>query len=255
MDQYVEVIDAGVIEYGAAWRQQQGYFDALLSRKSGGDAELSSVGSARDIVGDRRCVGVLMLCEHPHVYTLGRSGCVNNLLVNDTFLESIGATYFKTDRGGDITYHGYGQAVGYPILDIEALGLSLKEYVWTLEEAVIRVIAMWGISGARLAGATGVWIEGQRKICAIGVKASRYVTMHGFALNVTTDLNYFSHINPCGFVDKGVTSIAAEVARGGCVNGVVSCADISDRDLCMKMVKEQFVRVFADLIHAGIKTE
>ena len=128
------------------------------------------------------------------------------MLVSDEFLRSIGASYFHTDRGGDITYHGYGQLVGYPILDLERLGLSLKEYVWTVEECVIRTVAEYGIEAGRLDGATGVWIEGDtpraRKICAIGVKASRYVTMHGFALNVTTDLRYFSYINPCGFVDK-----------------------------------------------------
>lgn len=130
------------------------------------------------------------------------------------FLKRIGATYFQTDRGGDITYHGLGQLVGYPILDLERLGTNLKDYIWTIEESVIRTIAEYGIAGGRLAGATGVWIEGDspraRKICAIGVKASRYVTMHGFALNVTTDLRYFSYINPCGFVDKGVTSIEKE---------------------------------------------
>lgn len=154
------------------------------------------------------------MVEHPHVYTLGKSGHESNMLVSDEFLRSIGASYFHTDRGGDITYHGYGQLVGYPILDLERLGLSLKEYVWTVEECVIRTVAEYGIEAGRLDGATGVWIEGDtpraRKICAIGVKASRYVTMHGFALNVTTDLRYFSYINPCGFVDKGVTSIEKE---------------------------------------------
>ena len=154
------------------------------------------------------------MVEHPHVYTLGKSGHESNMLVSDEFLRLIGASYFHTDRGGDITYHGYGQLVGYPILDLERLGLSLKEYVWTVEECVIRTVAEYGIEAGRLDGATGVWIEGDtpraRKICAIGVKASRYVTMHGFALNVTTDLCYFSYINPCGFVDKGVTSIEKE---------------------------------------------
>ena len=156
----------------------------------------------------------LLMVVHPHVYTLGKSGHESNMLVSDEFLRLIGASYFHTDRGGDITYHGYGQLVGYPILDLERLGLSLKEYVWTVEECVIRTVAEYGIEAGRLDGATGVWIEGDtpraRKICAIGVKASRYVTMHGFALNVTTDLCYFSYINPCGFVDKGVTSIEKE---------------------------------------------
>ena len=156
----------------------------------------------------------LLMVEHPHVYTLGKSGHESNMLVSDEFLRSIGASYFHTDRGGDITYHGYGQLVGYPILDLERLGTNLKDYIWTIEESVIRTIAEYGIAGGRLAGATGVWIEGDspraRKICAIGVKASRYVTMHGFALNVTTDLEWFSRINPCGFTDRGATSIERE---------------------------------------------
>ena len=189
----------GRTEYSAAWEEQKRFFNALLDakRNDGGQAEQ-----------------VLLFVEHPHVYTLGKSGHASNLLVDDGFLKRIGATYFQTDRGGDITYHGLGQLVGYPILDLERLGTNLKDYIWTVEESVIRTIAEYGIAGGRLAGATGVWIEGYspraRKICAIGVKASRYVTMHGFALNVTTDLRYFSYINPCGFVDKGVTSIEKE---------------------------------------------
>ncbi len=188
----------GQAGYAETWELQKRLFAALLEAKRGG-------GSAEQ---------TLLLVEHPHVYTLGKSGHESNMLVDERFLQTIGATYFRIDRGGDITYHGYGQLVGYPILDLERLGFSLKDYIWTLEECVIRTIADYGIEGARLDGATGVWIEGDtaraRKICAIGVKASRYVTMHGFALNVTTDLSYFSHINPCGFVDKGVTSIEKE---------------------------------------------
>lgn len=153
---------------------QKRLFDELLEAKKAG------IGAGQ----------TLLMVEHPHVYTLGKSGHESNMLVSDEFLRSIGASYFHTDRGGDITYHGYGQLVGYPILDLERLGLSLKEYVWTVEECVIRTVAEYGIEAGRLDGATGVWIEGDtpraRKICAIGVKASRYVTMHGFALNVTT---------------------------------------------------------------------
>ena len=189
----------GRTEYSAAWEEQKRFFNALLDAKRNGGGQAEQV---------------LLFVEHPHVYTLGKSGHASNLLVDDGFLKRIGATYFQTDRGGDITYHGLGQLVGYPILDLERLGTNLKDYIWTVEESVIRTIAEYGIVGARLAGATGVWIEGDspraRKICAIGVKASRYVTMHGFALNVTTDLRYFSYINPCGFVDKGVTSIEKE---------------------------------------------
>ena len=189
----------GRTEYSAAWEEQKRFFNALLDAKRNGGGQAEQV---------------LLFVEHPHVYTLGKSGHASNLLVDDGFLKRIGATYFQTDRGGDITYHGLGQLVGYPILDLERLGTNLKDYIWTIEESVIRTIAEYGIAGGRLAGAIGVWIEGDspraRKICAIGVKASRYVTMHGFALNVTTDLRYFSYINPCGFVDKGVTSIEKE---------------------------------------------
>ena len=177
----------GRTEYSAAWEEQKRFFNALLDAKRNGGGQAEQV---------------LLFVEHPHVYTLGKSGHASNLLVDDGFLKRIGATYFQTDRGGDITYHGLGQLVGYPILDLERLGTNLKDYIWTVEESVIRTIAEYGIAGGRLAGATGV--------CAIGVKASRYVTMHGFALNVTTDLRYFSYINPCGFVDKGVTSIEKE---------------------------------------------
>lgn len=206
----IEVLDKGVIDYGEAWREQQERFDALLAPA----AEPSGAGSAE---GAR---GVLMLCEHPHVYTLGKSGRADNLLVSETFLASIGAGYYHIDRGGDITYHGYGQLVGYPVLDLSTLGgrgLGLKEYIFRLEESVIRTVAEWGIEGIRVPQATGVWLRAgggrpQRKICAIGVKASRFVTMHGFALNVATDLRYFDYIHPCGFTDKGVTSMAEELA-------------------------------------------
>lgn len=205
----IEVLDCGVIDYGAAWERQQGFFDDLLNRPAVG----GSAAGAK---------GVLMLCEHPHVYTLGKSGKANNLLVSEAFLSSIGASYYRIDRGGDITYHGFGQLVGYPILDLSTIGehgIGLKEYIDRLEESVIATIAEWGVEGVRVPHATGVWLAAtadrpERKICAIGVKASRFVTMHGFALNVATDLRYFNHINPCGFMDKGVTSLAAELSPG-----------------------------------------
>jgi len=159
----------------------------------------------------------VILCEHPHVYTLGKSGHENNLLINEEFLNKIQATFFKIDRGGDITYHGPGQLVGYPILDLDNHKVSLKQYIHTIEEAIILTIAEFGIIGTRFEGATGVWLDvgkqNTRKICAIGVRASKFVTMHGFALNVNTDLTYFNYINPCGFVDKGVTSIQKELQR------------------------------------------
>jgi lipoyl(octanoyl) transferase len=162
--------------------------------------------------------GTLIFVEHPHVYTLGKSGSENNLLIDHIQLQTKDAKFYKTDRGGDITYHGPGQIVGYPIFDLEKIKVSLKEYIHRLEEAIIMTVSHFGISGSRLDGATGVWLDTEkksraRKICAIGVRASRYVTMHGFAFNVNTDLTYFNYINPCGFTDKGVTSLEKELGE------------------------------------------
>ena len=158
--------------------------------------------------------GTILLVEHPPVYTLGKSGHAENLLIGREALEAMGAQFFHIDRGGDITFHGPGQLVCYPILDLERIGIGLREYIEALEEAVIRTVAEYGIAAGRIAGASGVWIDPgkarPRKICAIGVRSSRYVTMHGFALNVTTDLEWFSRINPCGFTDRGATSIERE---------------------------------------------
>lgn len=192
-----------LIEYKHAWNIQEEVFNGLISGKKNQDASINHH---------------LFFCEHPHVYTLGKSGAENNLLINDDFLKKINASYYKTNRGGDITYHGPGQIVGYPIFDIERMKLGLKEYIFKLEEAIISCMADYNIVCDRLDGATGVWLDKDnpqqaRKICAIGVRASRYVTMHGFALNVNTDLSYFNHINPCGFVDKGVTSMQKELNK------------------------------------------
>jgi lipoyl(octanoyl) transferase len=162
--------------------------------------------------------GTLIFVEHPHVYTLGKSGSESNLLIDFIQLQAKEAIFVKTDRGGDITYHGPGQLVGYPIFDLARLGIGLKDYIFNLEEAIIKTLNAFGIEGSRLDGATGVWIdtakkEKTRKICAIGVKASRFITMHGFAFNINTDLTFFSYINPCGFTDKGVTSLAMELGE------------------------------------------
>jgi lipoyl(octanoyl) transferase len=200
--------DLGTIDYKKAWDYQEEQFgrivDAKLYNRNHPDAT-------------RPVVHHLLFCEHPHVYTLGKSGEAHNLLIRDEFLEKINATYYKINRGGDITYHGPGQVVGYPILDLEKLGLGIRDYIARLEDVIIMTLSNWGITGERLDGATGVWLEtstsAPRKICAIGVRASRYVSMHGFALNVNTDLNYFSYINPCGFVDKGVTSMEKELGE------------------------------------------
>lgn len=186
----MRVIDHHTMDYVACWELQREEFAAV---QAGAES-------------------ALLLVEHPHVYTLGKSGVANNLLIDQAFLERIGATFVRVDRGGDITYHGPGQLVGYPILDLGQMGVSLRQYIFKLEDALIETVAHWGIEAGRSEGATGVWV-GLQKIAAIGVKASRGVTMHGFALNVSTDLGYFSHINPCGFVDRGVTSIEGLVGE------------------------------------------
>lgn len=159
-----------------------------------------------------------LLVEHPHVYTLGKSGDEKNLLAQADFLEKIQATFYKINRGGDITYHGPGQLVGYPIFDLEYYKIGVREYIEKMEDAIIKTIAEFGLTGGRKEGATGVWLDAThkvraRKICAIGVRVSRYVTMHGFALNVNTDMRYFNYINPCGFSAFGVTSIQQELGR------------------------------------------
>lgn len=191
----------GTIPYEQAWKKQAEYFETLVQAKQSG----------------REYMNRIIFCEHPHVYTLGRSGKERNMLLSDEQLRCIGATYYHIDRGGDITYHGPGQQVCYPILNLEDFGFGLKEYVHLLEEAVIGVCASYGIEAGRVEKATGVWLEGDtsraRKICAIGVRSSHYVTMHGLAFNVNTDLSYFSYINPCGFVDKGVTSLQKELGH------------------------------------------
>lgn len=199
--------DLGAREYKSTWDYQEQLFDEII------DAKLYN----REHEDEEKVIkNHLLFVEHPHVYTLGKSGAENNLLINDQFLAKINATYFKSNRGGDITYHGPGQVVGYPIFDLEQMDLSVKGYIDRLEEVIIKTIADYGIEGKRLEGATGVWLDvgvpgKTRKICAIGVKASRYVSMHGFALNVNTNLDYFSYINPCGFTDKGVTSLEKEL--------------------------------------------
>lgn len=217
--------DLGAIDYGECLRMQQEFFEQLIANKAAGRP------------GEGQC---LILCEHPHVYTLGKSGQENNLLVDSEFLDKIGATYYRTDRGGDITYHGPGQLVGYPILDLEALGMGLREYIHALEEAVILTLARLGIASGRSAGATGVWLDHpDRKICAIGVRSSRFVTMHGFALNVNTQLDYFNWINPCGFTDRGVTSIERELGH------------VQD----MEEVKCLFTAHFEEIMNVKIKIE
>ncbi len=210
--------DWGLIPYAEAWQRQTTCFDALLQAKCEGG----------------NYVNRIVLCEHPHVYTLGRSGKEKNMLLSEEQLKKIKATYFHIDRGGDITYHGPGQLVCYPILNLEDFALGLKAYVHVLEEVVINVCASYGIKTGRVEKATGVWLEGNtaraRKICAIGVRSSHFVTMHGLALNVNTDLSYFSYIHPCGFIDKGVTSLQKELGREVSLDEVKQrlCRELSD---------------------------
>jgi lipoyl(octanoyl) transferase len=193
-------IDWGTIDYKEALDKQEALFNDKVNKKLNGDKNIKE-----DFI----------VCEHPHVYTIGLHGKDTNMLVSKDFLDKINAKVYHINRGGDITYHGYGQIVGYPIIDLDYYSLSIRTYIYTIEQMVIDVMKEYDIKCERLQGATGVWIDTDkksvRKICAIGVKASRDITMHGFAMNVKTDLKYFSYINPCGFVDKGVTSMEKEL--------------------------------------------
>jgi len=206
----VKYEDIGLKDFKKTWDYQEKIFQRLIDNKKGTNSALS--GSENPVHG------TLIFVEHPNVYTLGKSGSENNLLLDYLQLQAKDAAFYRIDRGGDITYHGPGQIVGYPIFDLEMIGVSLKEYIHLLEEAVIMSLEDCGIHAERLEGATGVWLDSgiagkTRKICAIGVRASRYVTMHGFAFNVNTNLNYFNFINPCGFTDKGVTSLEKETGK------------------------------------------
>lgn len=211
----------GLTDYQKAWDKQEKAFNEAI--------ELKSVGKIP--------VNRLIFCEHPHVLTLGKHGDAHNLLYSDEFLNQKGVALYRTNRGGDVTYHGPGQIVGYPIFDLEQFGLGLKQYIHRMEEVIIRFLKIYGIESDRLEGATGVWLgkdtpSKARKICAIGVRSSRFVTMHGFALNINTDLSYFQLINPCGFVDKGVTSLEKELDH------------TLDMDVCRMQLKELFFELF-----------
>ena len=206
MNKQTKYVDLKLIDYKKAWEYQENLFNNIVTTKE----------QNRNNNSNSKTDNYLIFCEHPNVYTLGKSGEQNNLLISDDFLQSINATYYRINRGGDITYHGPGQIVGYPILDLENFDLKLKEYIHNLEESIIETLNEFNLNAERLDGATGVWLDidkpgKARKICAIGVRASRYVTMHGFAFNVNTDLSYFNYINPCGFLDKGVTSLEKEL--------------------------------------------
>jgi lipoyl(octanoyl) transferase len=210
MEHKVIFKDLGIIRFQKAWYTQKNLFEQIR--------EIKNYNDQLPVCEQTTNYQYLLFCEHPHVYTLGKSGSEENLLVNKESLSKQGAEFFRIDRGGDITYHGPGQIVGYPVFNLEAFSLGIKEYIFKLEETIIQTLNNFGISGQRLTGATGVWLDPEdpqkaRKICAIGVKASRFITMHGFAFNVNTDLNYYKTINPCGFIDKGVTSMQKELGK------------------------------------------
>jgi len=210
-------MDWGIIPYSVAYEKQKELFEQALAAKSAG----------------QKINNTLIFCEHPHVITVGKNGKISNLLLSESHLKEQGVSLFHINRGGDITYHGPGQLVVYPIFDLDSFHLGLKSYIYLLEEVIIRLLAGYGIKAERLEGATGVWLDTDnpkkaRKISAIGVKTSRYVTMHGLALNINTDLNYFRFINPCGFVDKGVTSMQKELGR----------------EIDLNIVKKQLLEIF-----------
>ena len=225
--------DLGVIEYKKAWDYQKRLFDGTVQMKF----------DNRKLPEEERpkTRNYLLFCEHPHVYTLGKSGDLANLLINEEKLKEIGATYYPINRGGDITYHGPGQIVAYPIFDLDYFFTDIHKYLRFLEDVIIKVLEKYGLEGQRSPGETGVWpdvgTDRARKICAMGIQASRCVTMHGFAFNVNSNLEYFGYIVPCGITDKAVTSLDVEVGR------------TLDYTKVKQEVKEAFAEVF-DLKYA-----
>jgi lipoyl(octanoyl) transferase len=213
----VQFEDLGTIDYQSAWLYQERLFKALLIAKAEKAVNLPNY---------------LLFCEHTPVFTLGKSGKMANLLLDETQLKALGIDFFPINRGGDITFHGQGQITGYPILDLDNFGIGLRQYIERLEEAIILLLKDYNIIAHRIADASGVWIDGNRKICAVGVRSSRMITMHGFAFNVSTDLKYFDYINPCGFTDKGVTSLEHELDER------------LDLPLVKQQLKEKIVQVF-----------
>ena len=200
MNKKVKFEDLGLIDYKKCWDYQEELFSKILAVKSANRKETKSNPTTNH----------LLFCEHPHVYTLGNSGDKTNLLVNEDYLKSMGATFYKTNRGGDITYHGPGQIVGYPILDLDNFFTDINKYLRFLEEVVINVLSVYSLVGVRVDGSTGVWLKeggGCNKICAMGVRISRWVTMHGFAININPDMKYFDGMIPCGIFEYWVTSL------------------------------------------------
>jgi len=200
--------DLGLIEYKKAWDIQQQHFDLISKNK----LENRNKPTDQQVLVENR----LYFCEHPHVYTLGKHGDANNLLLDKNELDEKEIGFYQINRGGDITYHGPGQIVGYPVFDLDTLFTDIGKFLRLMEEAIILTLAEYGIDGGRIDGLTGVWLDindpiKARKICAMGMHISRWVTMHGFALNVNSDVDYYQHIVPCGIQDKGVTSMQKEL--------------------------------------------
>ena len=205
MNKQIKFIDLGQIDYKDAWEYQQNLFDEIVEIKKKNRKDNTNI----------KTPNYFLFVEHPHVYTLGKSGNISNLLIDENQLKNKNASFYKINRGGDITYHGPGQIVGYPILDLENFFTDIHKYLRLLEETVINTLQIYGIRGERNSGKTGVWLDVKspfpRKICAMGVRASRWVTMHGFALNVNVNLDYFNNIIPCGLTNNIVTSLNKEL--------------------------------------------
>ncbi|SFW70255.1 lipoyl(octanoyl) transferase [Sinomicrobium oceani] len=237
MNRKVEIQDLGLRDYKETWDYQEELFGSILDIKMKNRREGAGLETPN----------YLLFVEHPHVYTLGKSGDVHNMLLDEKQLEAKGATFYKINRGGDITYHGPGQIVGYPILDLDNFFTDIHKYLRFLEEVIIRTLAEYGLKATRSEGETGVWLDVgtpfARKICAMGVRASRWVTMHGFALNVNADLGYFDHIIPCGIRGKAVTSLHVELGK----------QEVSETEVREKIQKHFFDLFEAESV-ASVKT-
>jgi lipoyl(octanoyl) transferase len=232
LNKQIEIQELGVKDYKDTWEYQEQLFKDIIDIKIKNRREETSLATPN----------YFLFVEHPHVYTLGKSGHIENLLISVEKLSEIGATFYKNNRGGDITYHGPGQIVGYPILDLENFFSDIHKYLRFLEEMVIRTLAEYGLKAERSKGETGVWFDVgtpfARKICAFGVRASRWVTMHGFALNVNANLGYFDHMIPCGIKGKAVTSLNVELGKS---------------EVSIEEVKEKLLFHFLDLVEAEKK--
>ena len=231
MNRSIQIQDLGLKDYKETWDYQEEIFKEVIDLKVRNRRENTTI----------QTPNYFLLVEHPHVYTLGKTGDLSNLLISEEKLTEIGATYYKINRGGDITYHGPGQIVGYPIIDLENFFTDIHKYLRFLEEMVIRTLSEYGLKAERSKGETGVWLDVgtpfARKICAMGVRASRWVTMHGFALNVNSNLGYFDNMIPCGIRGKAVTSLNVELGK---------------MEVPMDEVKEKLLKHFAELFDAEL---